>query len=310
MPPSLDITVDVRGYQELQPARSRPASPANTSVRDLHRSVVQTARSVSALDVEDDWPPLDDLVALHTADDAGELHRRLLCFGDGGGNKADEFEPWCLLHKFHKDDSDGAVVTALLLLTDGRWHNVTGRLVRRIEESGLVPDDQLDLLAQTFLAAGPQVYWEAPGGWFDGPAIVLDADRPDAIDVTEHEEPSGADDGPVVFAREVRPPLRRWAAARAVRADPSCWGALVRRALQVDPRGGAAIIHGLVDSVDLLAPATRTLVLNLAETWPQRKLREAAMALRQPPEPAPTPPEPATAVRRTEARSALQPSLF
>jgi hypothetical protein len=265
---------------------------------------------MAARDVEDDWTPLDDHVALHTADDAGELQRRLLCFGDGGGNKADAFEPWCLLHKFHKDDSEGAVVPAMLLLTDGCWRNATGRLVRRIEESGLVPDDQIDLLAQTFLAAGPQVYWEAPGGWFDGPAIVLDADRPDAIDVTEHEDPSGADDGPVVFAREVRSPLRRWAAARAVRADPSCWGELVQRARQVDPLGGAAIIHGLVDSVDLLAPATRTLVLNLAETWPQRKLREAAMALRQPPEPAPRPPERATAVRRREARSALRPSLF
>ncbi len=75
---------------------------------------------------------LDGLVALHTADDVGELHRRLLCFAHGGGNKADAFEPWYLLRQFHKDDPEGAVVTAMLLLTDRRWCNATGRLIRRI----------------------------------------------------------------------------------------------------------------------------------------------------------------------------------
>jgi hypothetical protein len=265
---------------------------------------------MAQVDLQDDWSPLDDLVALHTADDAGEFHRRLLCFGDGGGNKADAFEPWCLMRQFHKDDPEGAVVTALLLLTDGRWRNATGRLVRRIEESGLVPDDQLDLLAQTFLAAGAQVYWQAPGDWFDGPAIVLDADSREVVDVVEDEDPCDPDDGPVVFAREVRPPLRRWAAERAVRSDPSCWGALTQRARQVEPRGGAAIRQGLVDSIDLLTPAARDYVLDLAENWPHRKLREAATALRHPPEPAPAPLGESTAVQQSVARSAAQPSLF
>jgi len=264
---------------------------------------------MAQVDLQDDWSPLDDFVALHTADDASELHRRLLCFGDGGDNKADAFEPWCLFHKFHADEPAGAVVTALLLLTDRRWRNATGRLVRRIEESGLVPDDQLDLLAQTFLAAGAQVYWEAPRDWFDGLAIVLDADGPDDAEM-EDEEPGDPDDGPVVFAREVRSPLRRWAAGRAVRSDPCCWGALVQRARQVDPRGGAAIIHGLVDSIDLLAPAARGFVLDLAESWPHRKLREAAAALRHPPEPAPTPLGLTATTDGTATRSAAQPSLF
>ncbi len=261
---------------------------------------------MAGIDVEDDWSALDGLVALHSADDVGELHRRLLCFAHGGGNKADAFEPWCLLRQFHKDAPEGAVVTAMLLLTDRRWCNATGRLIRRIEESRLVPEHQLDLLAQTFLAAGAQVYWEAPGDWFDGPAIVLDADGPDSVDLGEHEEP----DGPVVFAREVRAPLRRWAAARAVRSDPACCGALVQRARQVDPRGGAAIVHGLVDSINLLTPAARDVVLHIAERWPHRQLREAATALRHPPEPARAPLRVATAAEATAARSAPRPSLF
>jgi hypothetical protein len=265
---------------------------------------------MAGIDVTDEWTPLDDLVALHTADDAAELHRRLLCFPDAGSNKADAFEPWCLFHKVHAEEPEGAVATALLLLTDRRWCHATGRLVRRIEESGLVPDDQLDLLAQTFLAAGAQVYWEAPGDWFDGPAIVLDADDPDAADVIEDEESGDPHDGPVVFARDVRPPLRRWAAGRAVRSDPSCWGALVQRARQIDPRASAAIVHGLLDGVDLLAPAARDVVLDLAEDWPHRKVREAAAALRNPPEPVRAPATGGPAVPAASTPSAAQASLF
>jgi len=263
---------------------------------------------MTQVDVEDGRDPLDDLVALHTADDAGELHRRLLCFPDWGGNKADAVEPWCLLHKFHADEPDGAAVTALLLLTDRRWRNASGRLVRRIEESGLVPDEQLDLLAQTFLAAGPQVYWEAPRDWFAGPAVVLD-DVSDAVDLIEAEEPLDPEDGPVVFTREIRPPLRRWAARRAVRSDHACWGALVPRARQADPRSGAAIMQGLVDSADLLTPAAREVVLVLAESWPHRKLREAAKALLHPPESTPAPVMVATTMQ-APAPARTQPSLF
>ena len=270
---------------------------------------------MARVDFEDDQTLLEDLVALHTSDDAGELHRRLLCFGAGGGNKSDAFEPWCLFHHVHAEEPDGAVVTALLLLTDGRWRNATGRLVRQIEESGLVPDDQLDLLAQTFLAAGPQLYWEAPGDWFTGPAFMLDPDVPGAIEVLEDDEPGDPEDGPVVFAREVRPPLRRWAAVRVVGSDPSCWGAVVQRARQVDPRGGAAIIHGLLDSIGLLTPAARDLVLDLAESWPQRRVREAATALRHaPPEPAPATGSATGSVASpapgAPAPSTAQPSLF
>lgn len=202
-------------------------------------------------------------------------------------------------------------MTALLLLTDGRWRNATGRLVRQIEESGLVPDDQLDLLAQTFLAAGPQVYWEAPGDWFTGPAIVLAPDVPGTVDVIDDDEPGDPEDGPAAVAREVRPPLRRWAAARAVRSDPGCWGAVVHRARQVDPRGGAAIIHGLLDSIRLLTPAAHDFVLDLAESWPQRRVRQAAMALRHAPhEPALDAGSVVSPAPGAPAPSKAQPSLF
>jgi hypothetical protein len=154
------------------------------------------------------------------------------------------------------------------------------------------------------------VYWEAPGDWFAGPAIVLDTDGHDVVDVVDAEDLDEPDDRPVVFAREIRPPLRRWAAARAVRSDPGCWGALVKRAREVDPRDGAAIMFGLVDGIDVVAPAARGFLLGIAENWPHRKLREAATALRHPPEAASAPVPAVTGVREPAAAPAAQPSLF
>jgi hypothetical protein len=46
-------------------------------------------------------------------------------------------------------------------------------LIRRIDESGLVPSEDLDLLAQAFLAAGTDLYSQASPDWFDGPEIII-----------------------------------------------------------------------------------------------------------------------------------------
>ena len=255
---------------------------------------------------------LDDLVALHSAEDADELRRSLILFPAAPGNSASAFEPWCLLHAAHKDNPDGAVATALLLLTDRRWRNATGRLIRRIEESDLLSADHLDLLARTFLAAGTQVYWEVPTDWFGGPAIVIDFDQ----DGTTDEVPAGdeldddVDDRPVFVARDVRPPLRRWAAERAVRAEPSSWSALTERAGELDVRSGAAVMRGILDSIDVLAPRARDFVLGVAGRWPHREIRETATALRKPAEPGRAALTGVTGEQQTAAPSTDQPSLF
>lgn len=263
------------------------------------------------VEVDDDWSPLDDLVALHTAEDAVELRRRLILFPAAPGNTADAFEPSCLLHAAHKDEPDGALATALLLLTDRRWRNATGRLIRRIEESELIPHDHLDLLAQTFLAADARVYWEAPGDWFDERGIAIDFDQHGVDDEpTSDELADDIGDGPVLVAREVRPPLRRWAAARAVRVEPTCWGALIKRARELDARSGAAIVRGILDGIDSLPPAARTLVVQLAAAWPQRDVREAASEIRDRRDrPTVSGPAPSTSSHEPEGAPA-QPSLF
>ena len=59
--------------------------------------------AMTDVDVHAVWSSLDDLVALHSAEDADELRRRLILFTAAPGNAADAFEPLCLLHAAHKD---------------------------------------------------------------------------------------------------------------------------------------------------------------------------------------------------------------
>ncbi len=178
-------------------------------------------------------------------------------------------------------------------MTDRRWSNATGRFIRRIDESGLIPPEDLDFLAQTFVAAGPHVYWEVPGEWLGGPAITIDFQSKTIETEPDEEEPDdSADEGPVVVAREVRPPLRRWAAGRIVRADPGMWSKLVggaRATRELVQRSCA----GVLDGVDGLTPTARCAV-KLATTWPQHDIREAAAAItaRREPETKSSPAEP------------------
>jgi hypothetical protein len=107
--------------------------------------------------------------------------------------------------------------------------------------------------------------------------------RKDARDVGTDDPTPGPQDGPgdehapaAVSAREVRPALRRWAVARLVEADPSRWGALVARARELDSRGAAGAIRGLLDAADALTPKDREAVIAMASAWRAKDVREAA----------------------------------
>lgn len=103
----------------------------------------------------------EEMVALWTADSADELQRALLLRLPVLGDSHDAFEPLMLLRSAHRDRPDGAAQTAFLLLTDPRWRRATSRLVRAIDESGLVPEEHLDLLARAVLAANHNtLYWK------------------------------------------------------------------------------------------------------------------------------------------------------
>ena len=177
----------------------------------------------------------DDLGAeffdLWTAETSDDL-RRVLVLHSPMRSSADAFEPYALLSKHHKVDPSSTAVTAMLMVTDIRWRGGAGNLIRRIEQSGMVDDGPLDLLAEAFLAAGDALFWEVPDEWF-GVEILIAIDEADQ-EFVEGEEDD--DERPTVARRQVYPPLRRRAAGRLVGRARSGWA--------MSTNGRAAIAAG------------------------------------------------------------------
>jgi hypothetical protein len=216
---------------------------------------------------------LGEFAALWLAETADELHRVLTLHRPIRGS-SDAFEPFGLLSKHHQTEPSTSAVTAMLLVTDRRWRGGVGRLVRRIAESGMLDDEQLDLLARTFLAADDAVYWQVPYEWLGDAVISIDL-----RDNLSEEVQEPVAEGPVVVCRVVVPPLRRWAASRAVERDPAAWGQVLARARTLDARGGAAVAAGLVDAIDLLKPQVQELLIREAIRWPDKTVRRLGLAL-------------------------------
>jgi hypothetical protein len=258
---------------------------------DIHRRRVGSGKNdgVMVSDIAaQEWTPLHQLVALSTAPTVEEFYRRLVLLPPAGNNPADAFEPLCLFRQFHESEPCGAVTTAFLLVTDRRWRDATGRLVRSIAESGCVRVSDLDLLAESFLAAGPYLYWRVPSEWFDGGVeIELNPAAHHILSDDDQTTDEVGDDQPTVVQREIRPPLRRWAAARLARADPNRWSAILRRGRELDARCAAAVARGLLDGIDALPRASQRLLLAVCAEWPQRDVRKAVKeSARQTPRPA------------------------
>ena len=215
---------------------------------------------------------LHEYVELWSAATADELHQVLVLHAPAL-RTADADLPLALLRRLHAVEPAASVVTAMLLLTDLRWRDGISHLVRRIEASGILPPDQLDLLAQTFLVADDAVYWKVPEAWFDE-TFVIEFDHDEA---TDGEPPTA--DGPAVARRQIVPPLRRWAATRRVTQAPEAWSALLARAREVNARNAAAIMAGLLDGFDSLPPPVQALLVQQAIRWPEHAVRRLGLGL-------------------------------
>ncbi len=221
-----------------------------------------------------------EFVELWSAPTADALHRVLVLHQPIRGS-ADVYEPLSLLEKHHEAEPAGSVVTATLLLTDRRWRKGVGQLVRRIAELRILDHDQLDLLARAFLVADEALYWRVPDDWFSDDHIVIDLG---AITVEPDDEDADDDPddvvipGPTVARREVFPPLRRWAAARAVSREPAVWATLFARTQELDARSAAAVMSGLLDAIDALEPLVQRLLIKEATRWPDQAVRRAGLA--------------------------------
>jgi hypothetical protein len=201
---------------------------------------------------------LEELRELFDATDADAL-QRILVLRRPAAYETEPTLPMVYFTNAVNGDPTGACETAMLLVTDRRFAPTCGPLMERIETSGKVEDDHLDLLAEAFLRAGKCVYWAIPDEWFSTEQIIIFQSANAASEVAEDDD---GDDAPAVAERVVRAPLRRWAAARLVARSPARSGSFLQRARDLGGEAGGAILRGLLDSVDhlpaLVARAART----------------------------------------------------
>jgi hypothetical protein len=209
----------------------------------------------------------DPLSELADAADADELCRLLLESAWGWGSSTGHMEAVDLLRSVRGTGELGDGFLALLLCTCSRWDRVTAKLIVALEESDLLACGDLDSLAESFLT--DEVIVECPVSWL----------RPDLVGL-EFGDDAGdvmftvAGEIPITERRRPEPPLRRWAAARALRADPGLLDALLDDAGSLPPAHRDAVLQGLLDSASGLAPPDRRRLV-------QRGLRAGTAAARR-----------------------------
>jgi hypothetical protein len=229
------------------------------------------------------YPALQDLAGLWLAESAPELWERLVWTG-GLGPSANHWDAAGLFRKFHGQGQPGAMDTALLLCTDDRWANATGRMIAEIAASGILTDDQLVRLAERFLE--DPLRWRIPDELTRGPwvEIVLDEHaeaeaEEDAVAEDASAEPAGSPDQPIWMARMVKPPLRRWAAATILRQDAARLGPLLARADNLSARDAAFVIAGVIDARDSFDERGAARLIELGLSWPASWVRLLALQL-------------------------------
>ncbi len=227
---------------------------------------------------------LDDLVALMGATTPEDLHH-VLVLGPIGAYEREVSMPLSYFRNAHAQDSARAVETAMLLVTDPRWRVTAGPLIEAIDATGIVPPGELDLLAESFVRADAEVYWECPSEWFStigifisrGPSLTGSFDSGSDGSPGSSRVPDADESRPTVAARVVNPAIRRWGSARVVRLEPTVWANVFARATELGGEAGGALMRGILDSIDVLPPKARTFVRQEALKASRSEVRHAAL---------------------------------
>lgn len=209
--------------------------------------------------------------ALLSAASVDELRRLLLAVGPRRTTCVDAV----LLLRAHHSGAPGALDTARLMLTDRRWDRLTGRLVRDLVATGLLGEDDLDALAVELLS-GPVLEHRLDARQFSAEVVVL-LPAPDGQDDADDEESVSDLPDHVVLRRRIRPPLRRWAAARAAARLLAPPDQLLAWAQALPARDAAELVRGIVDELEGLPPHQREPLLQGALAWPSGAVRRSAL---------------------------------
>jgi hypothetical protein len=183
----------------------------------------------------------EELVAV---DDVEELCRRLLTCSWGWGSSTRHAEAVELLGNVQGTSELPMSFVALMVCTCRRWDRVTSRLITAVEDSGLLDSTGLDELAESFLSHEQVIAY--PLAWVSREWLEIDLNDGHSISRT-------VDEDTLAHHRvSVEPPLRRWAAQRALRSTPARLDELLRAGELFKPRDRDAVIHGLLDGADVL----------------------------------------------------------
>jgi hypothetical protein len=230
--------------------------------------------------MSDPWRRLhdDDEDDVFAAESARDLWRVLVT--RWGERRSQHGETATLLRKHHAIDREGALDTALLLCTDQRWERRSAGVITDIVNADVLSETELDKLANHFLWS-ERVTYDFPLGWLGTSFVIvdLDGDGPadaDAVGETLELDPAT----PVPHHRRINPPLRRWAAARLVKRRPERAGEVASLARDMTDRQGAmAVVHGMLDSVEMLEDDEAGKAIALGLSWPSGPLRRHALHL-------------------------------
>ena len=83
--------------------------------------------------------------------------------------------------------------------------------------------------------------------------------------------------GPLQVRREVRPPLRRWAAAELLRQRPERLDEVFARRQTLSARDAAAVVAGIIDAADALDDQRAQRLLEIGLGWPAGWVRLVAL---------------------------------
>lgn len=158
---------------------------------------------------------------------------------------------------------------AMLICTCQRWNRVTAKLVAAIEDSGVLDYRSLDELAESFLSE--EVVIEYPYLWACPEGLAFDASDDEAPAFVIDERTT------VKARRHAEPPMRRWAAARALRHDPKRLDGLLACTRTLPLRHRDAALHGLLDSAGALEEDDRRQLVRLGLRCGAGPVRRSAL---------------------------------
>lgn len=208
----------------------------------------------------------EELVAI---DDGEELCRRLLASPGGWGTSTRHTEAVELLGKVQGTSELPISFVALMLCTCRRWDRVTVRLIAAVEDSGLLDSAGLDQLGESLLSHEQAIAYRL--AWVSPQWLQIDLDDGHSVSHTVDEDTLAH------HRLSVEPPLRRWAAHRALRSTPTRLEELLRAAELFGPRHRGALIHGLLDASDVLDDPDRRGLIDRGLKAAQASVRLTAL---------------------------------